>query len=110
MGMIEIIKQASVGAVGANNPVAITFGEVLNADELKIKIDQKQILPKEFFVIPESLTRYEIDLTHIHAAPGGSTSNALSKIVIREGLKTGDKVILLRVQGGQSYVILDKVV
>lgn len=106
MGMIDIIKEASLGAVGAGNPVNITFGEVLNAEELKIKIDQKLILTKEFFIVPESLTRYEVDLTHSH----NQTVPALGKLVIREGLKIGDKVLLLRVQGGQQYVILDKVV
>ena len=32
------------------------------------------------------------------------------KIVIHNALKTGDKVILARIQGGQSYIILDKAV
>jgi hypothetical protein len=30
-------------------------------------------------------------------------------VVIRPGLEAGDKVILLRVQGGQQFLILDKV-
>lgn len=103
--MLEIIKKASIGAIGAGNPVNILYGEVLSIEDLKIKIDQKLILDKDFFIVPESLTRYEIDLSHNHS--GGS---ALGKITIREGLKLGDKVLLLRVQGGQQYVILDKVV
>ncbi|WP_291579566.1 DUF2577 domain-containing protein [Clostridium sp. UBA6640] len=110
MGMINIIKKAGIDAVGASNPVNIIFGEVLNVEDFKIKIDQKLILPKEFFIIPESLTKYEIDLSHNHNYTNGSTSNALNKVVIREGLKQGDKVLLLRVQGGQQYIILDKVV
>ncbi|WP_097026183.1 DUF2577 domain-containing protein [Clostridium peptidivorans] len=110
MGMIDIVKKAGVDAVGAGNPVNIIFGEILSIEDLKIKIDQKLILPQEFFIIPENLTRYEIDLSHSHNYSNGSTSKELNKIVIREGLKQGDKVLLLRVQGGQQYVILDKVV
>lgn len=110
MGMIDIIKKAGVDAVGANNPVNILFGEVLNVEELKIKIDQKFILSKEFFIIPQSLTKYEIDLSHSHSYSNGSTAKELNKITIREGLKQGDRVLLLRVQGGQQYVVLDKVV
>lgn len=105
MSMINIIKQASVGAVGAQNPVNILFGEITKENPIEVKIDQKLILPKEFFIIPQNLTRYEIGLTHSH----GGTS-ALGKIVIREGLQIGDKVLLLRVQGGEQYIILDKVV
>lgn len=106
MGMIDIIKKASMGAVGSSNPVNILSGEVLSIEDFKIKVDQKLILDKDFFIIPERLTRYEVDLKHSH----GSTSTALGKLVIREGIKQGDKVLLLRVQGGQQYVILDKVV
>lgn len=105
MGMMEIIKEASIGAVGAGNPVNITFGEIIKNNPIEIKIDQKLILSKKFFIVPESLTRYEVDLTHSHGS-----GSALGKLVIREGLKEGDKVLLLRVQGGQQYVVLDKVV
>lgn len=109
MSMIDIVKRAGIDAIGAGKPVNITFGEILNVEDLKIKIDQKLILSKEFFVIPESLTRYEVDLKHSHNWTSGSTSNSLDKIVIREGLKQGDAVILLRMQGGQQYLVLDKV-
>ncbi|MCY6958876.1 MULTISPECIES: DUF2577 domain-containing protein [Clostridium] len=113
MGMLDIIKEASMGAVGASNPVSILFGKVLSTDDFKIKVDQKLVLDKDFFIIPESLTRYEVDLKHTHDYKDNSVTNlntSLDKLVIREGLKQGDKVLLLRVQGGQQYVILDKVV
>ena len=106
MGMIDTMKKAGMDAFGASKPVNILFGEVLSIGDFKIKVDQKLILDKDFFIIPERLTRYEVDLKHIH----GSTGTALGKLVIREGLKKGDKVLLLSVQGGQQYVILDKVV
>ncbi|WP_085829400.1 DUF2577 domain-containing protein [Clostridium massiliodielmoense] len=138
MGMIDTIKKASMGAVGASNPVNILFGEVLNIstttletskgevkyfnnhiDKIEIKVEQKLILDKDFFIIPESLTRYEILLKHKHEYEDTSYNSTITKetqqklldrITIREGLKQGDKVLLLRVQGGQQYVILDKVV
>lgn len=129
MGMIDIVKKAGIDAVGASNPVSVLFGEILNINvsvkeeitgdvhyfkesinNIEIKLDQKLILDQDFFIIPENLLRYEIDLSHSHSYLNGSTSKELDKIVVREGLKQGDKVLLLRVQGGQQYVILDKVV
>lgn len=103
--MIDIIKKAGIDAVGAQNPVNIIFGEIAKDDPIEIKIEQRYVLPKDFFIIPEYLTRYEVDLTHSHGS-----GSALGKLVIRDGLKKGDKVLLLRVQGGQQYVVLDKVV
>ncbi len=73
------------------------------------------MLDRDFFIVPESLTKYEIDLKHTHTYINNSSESnlntSLDKLLIREGLKQGgDKVLLLRVQGGQQYVILDKVV
>ncbi|SFC63630.1 DUF2577 domain-containing protein [Clostridium uliginosum] len=102
--MIDIIKQASVNAINAGDPLNIEFGTIID-DALTIRIDQKRILSKEFFIVPESLTRYEVDLTHSHS----ETSSSLGKIVIREGLKNGDIVILLMIEKGSRFLILDKV-
>lgn len=97
MGMIEIMKKAGIEAVGASNPVNVLFGEVMNVNPLEVRIDQRFILTKEFLILTERVKRKEISIG----------SNAY---VINEGLKQGDKLLLLRVQGGQQYVILDKVV
>jgi len=105
MSIVEIAKKAALDAINASKPTNITYGEILSIDNFKIKVDQKLILDKDFFIIPESLVRHEVDLELNYGS-----NNALGKVVIREGLKQGDKVLLLRVQGGQQYVILDKVV
>lgn len=44
-----------------------------------------------------------IDISHKHDISGIKT------LTICNGLKNGDKVILIRVQGGQRYIVLDKV-
>lgn len=46
----------------------------------------------------------DINLTHNHAITGRK------KITIHNGLKVNDEVLLIRMQGGQKYIILDKVV
>lgn len=83
MGLAETIKKAAIDAVEASNPVRVLFGEVLAENPLEIKVDQRFILTQEFLVI---------------------TDTAEPK------LTAGTKVILLRVQGGQQYVVLDKLV
>lgn len=44
-----------------------------------------------------------IDLTHNHDITGKK------KIIIHNGLKKNDKVILLQQQGGQKFLVLDKI-
>lgn len=84
MGMVDLIKATALKAVEASNPVNILFGTVINASPMEIEIHQKLKLTKEFLVMTETS--------------------------IRTGLKKGDKVVLLRVQGGQQFVVLDRVV
>ncbi len=109
--LVGAIKQASMGAMEAGSPVAVQIGTVKTTSPLSVTVDQRFTLTADFLILPERLARFEIDLHHSHAYSEGTTGAALTdKIVIRAGLESGDKVILLRVQGGQQYVILDRVV
>jgi hypothetical protein len=109
--MLNAIRQAALSAMEAGNPVAIMFGTVTKENPLEVNVDQRFTLDADFLIVPESLTAYEVDLKHSHTTSTGQTDEALTqKVVIRKGLKPGDKVLLLRVQGGQKYLILDRVV
>jgi hypothetical protein len=117
--LLGVMKQAGVGAVEAGNPVAVLFGEVESSKPLAVRVDQRFTLPAAFLIVPESLFPYELELQHEHGyvdSTGTGTANrktdrALSEpTVIRRGLEEGDKVLLLRIQGGQQYVVLDRVV
>lgn len=111
MALGDTIKRLGIGAMEASNPVSVMYGQVTKTDPLEILVDQRFPLDEDFLIVTERLTRYEIDLKHNHIYSGGETEDALTdKIVIREGLKVGDSVLLLRVQGGQKYVVWDKVV
>jgi hypothetical protein len=109
--MLNAIRQAALSAMEAGNPVAIMFGTVMKENPLEVNVDQRFTLDADFLIVPESLTAYEVDLQHSHTSTGGTTDDALTQpVVIRPGLKVGDRVILLRMQGGQKYLIMDKVV
>lgn len=80
--IIQIIKQAAIEAVEASNPMKVFYGVIVDTSP-SVKIDQKITIPKEFIV--------------------------LTNRMLEEGLNVGDNVILLQEQGGQNYIILDKV-
>lgn len=104
--MLNAIRQAALTGMEAGKPMAVLFGEVVSGNPLQVNVDQRFILDADFLILPESLTRLEVDLSHDHGSGGQGLTTPL---VIRPGLQTGDKVILLRVQGGQQFLILDKV-
>lgn len=113
--LLDVIKKAGKEAVNADNPVNILYGEVTKVNPLEVNVDQRFTLTADFLVLTENMTRYEVGLTHTHQYDDDglqeTTEEALTEpVVIRKGLEVGNKVLLLRIQGGQKYVILDKVV
>ncbi|UHA72301.1 DUF2577 domain-containing protein [Paenibacillus sp. 481] len=97
MGMLNIIKKAGVGAVAASNPVALLYGEVVQTSPLTVLVEQRLSLPAEVLVLTEQLTERKVRI-------------GTEEVVVRQGLYAGDRVLLARMQGGQSYVLLDRVV
>lgn len=79
MSLIEVIKQASIEAVRANKPVEVVFGNVLSVSPLKVKLDQKLILNEAQLIL------------------GAYTADSFV---------VGNKLVLLRVQGGKQYLVL----
>ena len=96
MSLLNTIKKAGLGAIEATSPVQIVYGEIKEPDPLVIIIDQRFELTQEFLVVPESLTEYIIQCgDHEH--------------IIRKKLEKGEKVSMIRIQGGNSYLLLDRV-
>ncbi|HIW31219.1 MAG TPA: DUF2577 domain-containing protein [Candidatus Paenibacillus intestinavium] len=95
--LLSTVKLAATAAIAASNPVTVMVGVVTNTNPLEVNVDQRFSLPADFLIVPESLTEKKLVIS-------GST------YIVREGLMVGNKLLLLRVQGGQQYVVLDKVV
>ncbi|WP_282938998.1 DUF2577 domain-containing protein [Paenibacillus sp. RC67] len=112
MRLLDLIKQAGSDAVNAGYPVSIFTGNVVQINPLEVSLDpQREPLTEDFLLVPESLTHLELDLKHTHSTGEGTTEEALADpILIRKGLEQGDVVLLLRMQGGLKYIVLDKVV
>lgn len=134
--LVQTIKQAALEAVEAANPVQLAYGTVVSASPLKVQVGDKQTLPAKALIIPKSLTTRKVELTvswatdagsgldtqHSHTAQGTATSTdgfdpshthrmaGRLTATLHAGFSVGDKVLLLRMQGGQKYMILDKVV
>lgn len=111
--LIQTIKRAALEAVKASNPAAILFGTVKSISPLKINIEQRLTLDESHLVLTSLVSDFEVDMTvnhmtentsdHSHAVTGKKTFQ------IHLGLQAGETVILLQVQGGQKYIVLDRV-
>lgn len=98
--MIRIIKQAAIEAVEKNDPMRIMYGTVVSEAPISVKIDQKFTVTSEFLIFTCNVSDYN---TKIEIA------GEEREIEVRNGLKNGDRVILMQEQGGQQFIVLDKV-
>lgn len=121
-GLIEIMKRASLDAMDNAQICDLRFGTVVSANPLKIQVTNQFIIPRALLIVPEHLTDYDVEVTidwSTSSESGGSGESSFSShrhtltgkktMTVHNALKVGDKVALLRKQGGQSYFILDRI-
>lgn len=126
--LVAAVKQAAVEAVKADKPTAICFGKVLSASPLSIQVDQKLTLSAAQLILTSLVSDFSVPMTmsfntenyyftgakppeggtapvspsHKHAVSGKKT------VTVHLGLSVGESVILLRADGGQKYIVLDR--
>lgn len=114
--MIEIIKKAAMDAIEANKPTNVLFGTVISISPLQISIDQKIILEDSKLLLTNAVKDHTVEMTVDHLTEnttvGNSSHNHAYKgkkqFTIHNGLVVGEKVLLLRMQGGQKFVVWDR--
>ena len=122
----KVIKKAARDEMDASKPVKVCYGEVTSDSPLKIQVDQKLVLETEQLVLCRNVTDYECDvefslktekLDHNHTGVHGLTSTKTlqyevknkKKMKVYNALKKGDAVLLLREQGGQKFIVIDRI-
>lgn len=120
--LLNIVKRAATEAVEAGKPSGVFFGKVLSTEPLQIKVDQKMVLGAAQLVLTRNVTNYDtaVEAEWETAEVGGGSGEAsfelhkhsisgVKLLTIYNGLSAGDQVILIQQQGGQKYIVLDKV-
>ena len=121
--MLSVMKQAAIEVIEAMKPVNTCFGVVTSEAPLKILVDQKMELSQAQLILTRNVTDFYTDETvdHLTENRGGGGGYALfeshnhnykgrKQFLIHHKLLAGDKVLLLREQGGQRYIVIDRVV
>ncbi len=83
--LLTAIKKAAVDAVEATKPVQVCFGQIISPSPLQVNVEQKMILGAKQVI----------------------TTQAVNATTDRN-LQAGDKVVLLRQQGGQQFIIIGR--
>ena len=80
--LVEMIKQIAACVYDAKAPMEICYGVVQSRSPFKVRLDQKKVLGKEYFIV-----RY------------GTTT---------QSFEVGEELILIRMHGGQQWLIFDR--
>ena len=120
--LIEIIKQASVEAIEASNPTAFLYGTVVSETPIKINVDQRLTLDASHLVLTNLVSDFSVEVTLDHVTEntqGGTgdssfamhhhTVSGKKMMTVHLGLKEGEQVLLIRRQGGQKYIVMDRI-
>lgn len=106
---VKVMKIAAVEAVEATKPVYIYFGEVLSASPLKINVEQKMILGEAQLILSRNVTDFKTMITENWSTESKSGITGKKEITVHNSLVVGDAVILKRQQGGQKFIVWDRV-
>lgn len=110
--LIGCMKRAALEAVEVSKPVAIMFGTVTSTEPLKILVEQKMILEAKQLVLTRNVTEHNVEMTVEHWTEEDKEHTHKYKgrklFKVHNNLLDGDKVILLRIQGGQKFVVWDR--
>lgn len=132
----ESMKMIAANLLNSMQPADVTFGVVTKVNPLEIMVNQKNILTEPFLVLTNAVKDHDVDMTismttvsdsymngqHKHKGDSGGQTDegnlntkhhhdiqGRKKITLHYGLAVGESVILFRMQGGQRYVVIDRV-
>ena len=128
--LVRAVKRAAIDAVKADGPMGVCFGTVTAASPLEITTDQKLVLKEAQLILTNAVRDYTVEMTVDHVTEvishghqvvdtytgGGSATpvdhshpyKGRKSFQVHLGLKAGEKVTMLRCDGGQKYIVLDR--
>lgn len=124
--LLNTLKTINRDMQASAQGMSIVFGEVINDNPLEIQVEQKLILDESFLILTSAVREKKMNIQHKHSYEDKSDTSTSTRITdfaestqsgvvfdeyeIIPALKIKDKVILIRMEGGQQFIVLDKVV
>ena len=127
MELKDVFYQMIAEGQRASQPAELRVGTVVSVSPLSISINTAMApLQQSVLLLTSAVIERKIPvLSHTHTVSGQETGDALEDlaclengaalpvengyILLNRGLQEGDRVVLLRVQGGQKFLVLSRV-
>ena len=114
-GFLGNVKRAAVEAVQASKPTAIVMGKVIKTSPLTVQVDQKLSLGSNQLLLTSAVRDFKVSMTVDHVTEASNTADVHTHALkgqkeyrVHLGLRAGEHVVMLRADGGQKFIILDR--
>lgn len=117
----NVLKSLVAQTVRGMNPSDFVLGEVISEAPLVIRVGENE-LDEDFLILSDNVRDFEVDvevnhITEKRAGGGGYAEYAShdhdykgrKKIIIYNGLKIGEKVVMIQQSGGQLFFVANRV-
>lgn len=117
----NVLKSLVAQTVRGMNPSDFVLGEVISETPLVIRVGENE-LDEDFLILSDNVRDFEVDIEVNHItekrAGGGGYAEYAShdhdykgrkKIIIYNGLKIGEKVVMIQQSGGQLFFVANRV-
>ena len=117
----NVLKSLVAQTVRGMNPSDFILGEVISEAPLVIRVGENE-LDEDFLILSDNVRDFEVDIEVNHItekrAGGGGYAEYAShdhdykgrkKIIIYNGLKIGEKVVMIQQSGGQLFFVANGV-
>lgn len=118
-GIINMMQD--IAKPSPSDTTDLVIGQVTSIKPLKIRVDDRYDLDERFLLLSTLVRDFEVDMTVDHmtekvSGGGGDSAYAAhdhpyvgrKTFLVHLGLVVGEKVMLLRVQSGQKFIVLDR--
>ncbi len=105
--MLEAVKLLAYDVLQQENLTDICYSTVTETEPLKIVLEQKLELTESFLVLSQNVIKHTINYSMRRK---DSDENWVQyEMIVEKQLKKGERVILIKMTGGQRYVVIDRV-
>lgn len=105
--MLEAVKLLAYDVLQQENLTDICFGTVTQTQPLKIMLEQKLELTESFLVLSQNVTKHY--QSYFMRRKDSNENWTHYEMIMEKQLKKGERVILIKMTGGQRYVVIDRV-
>lgn len=110
--LVETIKNIAVDASGAMKPFGHLIGTVVQSEPVEIRIDAQKVLKSRQIMLTDAVRDYAVEVEcefeteefsgHKHTIRG------IKKVKIKNSLKVGETVLILKCEGGQRHIVIGR--